>query len=251
MDIKETKAVLKRYRILPSKARGQNFLVDDAIAKRIVDEAHIKSSDVVLEIGPGLGALTTQLLKKNCKVIAIEKDRRLIKFLSDRFSTENLEIINADVLKVQLPDFDVVVSNVPYVISSPLTFKLLRIGFSRGVLTFQEEFARRLVSEPGDWDYSRLSVSFYYFADAQILETLPPRTFYPRPRVKSTVVRLTPRSPPFKFTVKRKTVRNAIKIAKKVEGIEIDLTHVPGKILEKRVFELFPEEIALLSRKRV
>jgi 16S rRNA (adenine1518-N6/adenine1519-N6)-dimethyltransferase len=164
MDIKETKAVLKRYRILPSKARGQNFLVDDAIAKRIVDEAHIKSSDVVLEIGPGLGALTTQLLKKNCKVIAIEKDRRLIKFLSDRFSTENLEIINADVLKVQLPDFDVVVSNVPYVISSPLTFKLLRIGFSRGVLTFQEEFARRLVSEPGDWDYSRLSVSFYYFA---------------------------------------------------------------------------------------
>jgi 16S rRNA (adenine1518-N6/adenine1519-N6)-dimethyltransferase len=104
----------------------------------------------------------------------------------------------------------------------------------------------------------------YYFADAQILETLPPRTFYPRPRVKSTVVRLTPRSPPFNvdedsffkllrgmFTVKRKTVRNAIKIAKKVEGIEIDLTHVPGKILEKRVFELFPEEIALLSRKRV
>jgi 16S rRNA (adenine1518-N6/adenine1519-N6)-dimethyltransferase len=128
-------------------------------------------------------------------------------------------------------------------------------------LTYQEEFAMRLVAQPGDWDYSRLSVAANYYADVEILETLPQRAFYPQPRVRSAVVRLTPRPPPFEvdedrffrllrgmFTVKKKTVRNGLIIAEKVEGIVVDISAVPDELLQKRVFELSPEEIALISK---
>ncbi|MFQ5800174.1 MAG: 16S rRNA (adenine(1518)-N(6)/adenine(1519)-N(6))-dimethyltransferase RsmA [Candidatus Hydrothermarchaeales archaeon] len=261
MDLKDTKTILRKYRISPNKIQGQNFLVDEGVARREVEAAHIKSSDVVLEVGPGLGALTEHLLKKGCRVIAIEKDPSFVKVLKDRFISKDLEIINADVLKMDLPEFDVVVSNIPYVISSPLTFKLLKHGFSRGVLTYQEEFAARLVAKPGGPDYSRLSVAAYYYTETEILETIPPHAFYPQPKVRSAVVRLTPRPPTFEvdedrffrlvrgmFTVKRKTVKNAILIAKKVAGVEIDKNKVPGELLEKRVFELSPKEIALISK---
>ena len=261
MDLKDTRAILRRHRISPSKISGQNFLVDESVAKREVEAADIKSSEVVLEIGPGLGALTEHLLKKGCRVIAIEKDPSLIKILKERLSSDNLEVIKADVLEVNLPSFDVVVSNIPYVISSPLTFKLLEHRFSRGVLAYQEEFALRLTARPGEYDYSRLSVAAYYYTEAEILETIQPRAFFPQPKVKSAVVRLTPKTrPPFKvdkdrffkllrgmFTVKKKTVRNAVLIAKKVEGVEVDLDRIPESLLGKRAFELSPEEIALIA----
>ncbi|MFQ5560675.1 MAG: rRNA adenine N-6-methyltransferase family protein, partial [Nitrospinota bacterium] len=141
--------------------------------------------------------------------------------------------------------------------------KLLEHGFKRVFLTYQEEFAMRLVAEPGDWNYSRLSVASYYYAEAEVLETLPPSAFYPQPKVRSAVVRLTPRPPPFDvdregffkfvrglFTAKKKTVKNAISIARKVEGIEVDLERVPKGLLKKRVFELHPEEILLILQSR-
>jgi 16S rRNA (adenine1518-N6/adenine1519-N6)-dimethyltransferase len=261
MDLKETKAILRKYGILPIKTQGQNFLVDEGIAKREVEAAQIEDTDVVLEIGPGIGALTEEVLKKGCRVIAIERDPAFVKVLNDRFSTENIEIVNVDVLRTDLPPFDIVVSNIPYQISSPLTLKLLKHGFKGGVLMYQEAFAMRLVAEPGEWDYSRLSVVTYYYSDAEVLETISPRAFFPQPKVSSAIVRLFPRPPPIKvnedrffrlvrgmFTVKKKTVKNAILIAKKVEGIEVDLKKVPDELLEKRVFELHPEEMALISK---
>jgi 16S rRNA (adenine1518-N6/adenine1519-N6)-dimethyltransferase len=261
MDLIETRSLLRKYKISPNKIQGQHFLIDKEVAKREVEAAGLKKSDVVLEVGPGLGALTEQLLKEGCKVIAIEKDASFIRVLNDRFSQEQLELINADALKIELPNFDIVVSNIPYVISSPLTFKLLKHGFSRGVLTYQEEFALRLVAEPGEWEYSRLSVVSRYYTQAEIIESIPPQAFYPKPKVRSALVRLTPRPPPFQvdedhffrlvrgmFTVKRKTVKNALLITKKVEGLEVDIEKVPGDVLEKRVFELGPEEIASISR---
>lgn len=260
MDLKETKSLLNKYRIRPNKISGQNFLVDSDVARREVEAAGLKSTDVVLEVGPGLGALTEHLLEAGCKVIAVEKDLKFVEVLEERFPSEKLEIVNADVLKINLPDFDAVVSNIPYVISSPLTFKLLEHGFSRGILTYQYEFAERLVAEPGEWAYSRLSVAASHYADVEILETLPQNAFYPPPRVRSAVVRLTPRPPPFEvdedrffrlvrgmFTVKKKTVRNGLLIAKKVEGIEVDISAVSVELLAKRVFELSPDEIALIS----
>lgn len=261
MDLKATKILLRRHGISPNKLQGQNFLVDEEVARREVKAAHIKSSETVLEIGPGLGALTEHILEKGCRVIAIEKDPSFVKVLKERFASKDLEIINVDVLKMDLPGFDVVVSNIPYVISSPLTFKLLRHGFSRGVLTYQEEFAARLLAKSGEPDYSRLSVAAYYYTGAEILETIPPRAFYPQPMVMSAVVRLIPRAPPFEvdeerffrlvrgmFTVKRKTVKNALSVAEKVSGVEIDKNKVPPELLEKRVFELSPVEIAEISK---
>ncbi len=262
MDLNETKLFLRRYGISPNKIQGQNFLVDSAVAKREVEAAQLSRSSVVLEVGPGLGALTEHILSSGCRVIAVEKDASFIRVLEDRFPTDRLEIINADVLKIDLPDFDVVVSNIPYVISSPLTFRLLEHGFKRGVLTYQLEFAERLVAEPGEWEYSRLSVTARYYADIEILESLHQRLFYPRPRVRSALVKIVPRPPLFDvdedvffklvrgmFTVKKKTVKNGVVIAKKIEGIDVDLGEIPVEILKKRVFELWPEEIALISSK--
>jgi 16S rRNA (adenine1518-N6/adenine1519-N6)-dimethyltransferase len=261
MDLLETKSLLRRYGISPNRFRGQNFLVDEKLAKKEVEFAEIEKRHRVLEIGPGLGALTEHLLKKGCRVIAIEKDRVLSKVLSDRFSSENIEIITADALKTELPDFDIVVSNIPYVISSPITFKLFECGFLRGVLTYQEEFARRLIAEPGDWDYSRLTVTSSYYADTKILKIIPQKAFFPQPRVKSAIVFISPRPPQFEvdkerffklvrgmFTVKRKTVKNAIQIAEKIEGVRVNIDEISEKLLEKRVFELSPEEIANLSK---
>jgi 16S rRNA (adenine1518-N6/adenine1519-N6)-dimethyltransferase len=261
MDIKETKLFLRKFGISPNKLHGQNFLVDEEVAKREVAAADIKSSDVVLEIGPGLGALTEVILQEGCQVIAVEKDPSFVRVLTERFKSEDLEIVNADVLKMDLPEFDKVVSNIPYAISSPLTFKLLAHNFSLGVLTYQEEFARRLVALPGTRDYSRLSVAAYYYAEAEILETLPPSAFYPMPRVNSAVVRLTPKkAPPFDvdenlffkllegiFTVKKKTVKNALLLLEKTVGIDVDIDRVPQELLQKRVFQLLPEEIAIIS----
>ncbi|HDY73805.1 MAG TPA: ribosomal RNA small subunit methyltransferase A [Euryarchaeota archaeon] len=262
MDLNETKSLLRRHGISPNKIQGQNFLVDPAVAKREVEAAELTKSDVVLEVGPGLGALTEHILSTGCKVVAVERDPSFIKILKSRFPTDRLELICADVMKIDLPDFNVVVSNIPYVISSPLTFKLLEHGFECGVLTFQMEFAERLVAEPGEWEYSRLSVGAGYYADIEILEELHPRLFYPPPRVRSAVVKIVPRPPKidvdktvfFKlvrgmFTVKKKTVKNGVTIAKKIEGIDVDLADIPVEILKKRVFELWPEEIALISNK--
>lgn len=257
MDLKETRDLLRRHGISPNKVQGQHFLVDEEVGRREVAAAQIDEDDVVLEIGPGLGSLTEHILAEGCRVIAVEKDPVFIDILRERFPRDGLEVVNADVLKMDLPEFDVVVSNIPYVISSPVTFKLLEHGFKRGVLTYQEEFAMRFTARPGDWNYSRLSVATHYYAEAEVLERVPPTAFYPRPKVRSAMVRLTPRPPPFDvdrdlffrfvrglFTARRKTVKKAISIAKKVEGIDIDTARVPEETLEKRVFELHPEEIA-------
>ncbi len=260
MDLKETKSFLRRYNVSPSRFRGQNFLIDPSVAKKEVEAAGLSGSEVVLEVGPGLGALTEHLLDAGCTVIAVEKDRVLVKILQERFGARDIEIIEADILKIDLPKFDVVVSNPPYVISSPLTFRLLEHGFTRGVLTYQEEFAMRLTAKPGDWDYSRLSVAASYHSEVEVLWTMSPRAFYPPPKVRSAVVRITPISPPFEvdedlffrlvrgmFTVRRKNTKNAILIANKLEGVGVDIDQVPEEMLEKRVFELTPMEIAQIS----
>ena len=261
MDLNETKQLLRAYGISPKKIQGQNFLVDDALATREVEAAKLKPSHNVLEIGPGLGALTEKLLEIGCDVIAVEKDPSFVKVLKDRFpNAGKLELIEGDILKTDFPDFDVVVSNIPYKISSPLTFKLLRHSFSHGIMMYQEEFAYRLVASPGGFDYSRLSVMSQYYAKTEILESVPQSAFYPQPKVRSAVVKFRPHPPPFKvnedrfhrlvrgmFTVKKRTLRNGLRIAGKMEKLEVDISQISDELLERRVFELSLEEIATIS----
>eukprot|EP00611_Tribonema_gayanum_P030350 TRINITY_DN840_c0_g1_i4.p1 TRINITY_DN840_c0_g1~~TRINITY_DN840_c0_g1_i4.p1 ORF type:complete len:356 (-),score=113.81 TRINITY_DN840_c0_g1_i4:215-1282(-) len=191
-----------RNLIAANKALGQNFLKNPMIVQGIVDRAAIKASDVVLEIGPGTGNLTVQLLERAKKVIAVEYDKRMIREVLKRVegsaSASKLQVIHGDVLKVALPFFDVLVANVPYNISSPLLFKLLahRPMYRCAVIMFQEEFAMRLSARPGDDLYCRLSVNTQLLAKVDQLIKVGRNNFRPPPKVDSRVVRVELRNPP-------------------------------------------------------
>lgn len=194
----QTKRILNKYGINLSKKSGQSHLVDENILSRMVEYAGVNRSDSVLEIGPGIGNLTVFLVEKAGKVFVVEKDDRLLRVLRDRLGDSPiLGMIEGDALKVEFPDFDKVVANLPYSISSPITFKLFSRGFDLAVLMYQKEFAERMVASPGSSDYSRLTVSVNYYSKAEVLEEVTPDSFIPQPEVGSAVVKLETRDPPF------------------------------------------------------
>ena len=181
---------------------GQHILKNPGVAQAIVEKADLKQSDIVLEVGPGTGNLTTRILEKAKRVIAVEQDPRMAAELTKRFqgtpSAKRLELTLGDVIKMpQLPYFDVCISNTPYQISSPLTFKLLATSPSPRtcVLMFQREFAMRLFAKPGDKLYSRLSVNAQMWAKVDHVMKVGRNNFNPPPLVESNVVRLTPKNP--------------------------------------------------------
>ncbi|XP_055344079.1 probable dimethyladenosine transferase [Paramacrobiotus metropolitanus] len=181
---------------------GQHILKNPLILNAIVDKANIRPSDVVLEVGPGTGNLTVRLLEKANKVIACEIDTRLVAELQKRVQgsplASKLQIIQGDVLKLDLPYFDVCVANLPYSISSPFVFKLLlhRPLFRSAVLMFQQEFAQRLVAQAGDKLYCRLSINTHLLSRVDHLMKIGKNNFRPPPKVESSVVRIEPKNPP-------------------------------------------------------
>ena len=262
MNAADVRARLGALGVRAAKGLGQHFLVDERVAHRHVEYAGIAADDVVLEIGPGLGVLTRPLLRKAARVVAVEKDRRLARGLRDLGG--NLEILEGDAVKVPLPAFDRVVSNLPYRISSPITFRLLDLPFDRAVLMYQEEFARRLVARQGDEDYSRLSVKAYVRARAELVERVPRSAFWPQPRVDSAIVLLEPRPALFSvedwatfdavvdasFQHRRKAIENALrlswpKFARTEKAFERLLSGSP--YLRKRPEELTPEQFGELA----
>lgn len=183
------------------KSKGQHILKNPLLVDSIVQKAGIKSTDVILEIGPGTGNLTKKLLEAGKEVIAIELDSRMVLELQRRFQgtpfSNRLKVIQGDVLKTDLPHFDICVANIPYQISSPLTFKLLfhQPGFRCAVIMFQREFAMRLAAQPGDNLYCRLSVNTQLYARVSHLLKVGRNNFRPPPKVDSSVVRIEPRKP--------------------------------------------------------
>jgi len=147
----EVRSSLRKYGITPRKKLGQSFLINSSIAREIVKAASLKRNDDVLEIGGGLGVLTRWLVETARNVFVVEKDHGLADALRDLFAeNKNLEVIEGDALEVQLPKVNKVVANLPYSISSPVTFRLLDcVGFKQAVLMYQKEFAQRLLSKPG------------------------------------------------------------------------------------------------------
>ncbi|MCX6778280.1 MAG: 16S rRNA (adenine(1518)-N(6)/adenine(1519)-N(6))-dimethyltransferase RsmA [Candidatus Micrarchaeota archaeon] len=241
-----------------SKRLGQNFLHDSRILKREVEYAGVEGKKV-LEIGAGTGNLTVLLAEKAKEVIAIEKDGRLAGFLAERMATtQNVHVITADFLEWIAPAIDVVVSNVPYSVASPILFKLAELDFERAVLCLQEEFAKRMVAKPDTREYSRLSVMAQLCFEIELLDRVPKGAFSPIPKVDSRIVRLARREEKGVdektalfiraiFQHRKKKLENAIIDSRKEFGIEkaelkkrIDSL----RLRERRVFTLTKEEIA-------
>jgi 16S rRNA (adenine1518-N6/adenine1519-N6)-dimethyltransferase len=202
MKLSQTRVTLKEIGVSPAKALGQNFLHDQNLARWIVDQAQITPKDYVVEIGPGLGALTRFILEKRAHVLAIEKDTRLAKFLRGRFDDERLEILNVDALKfdprILFARRDVkLVGNLPYSISSPLLLKFLEYPspICLSLLMLQKEMAMRLAASPCTHDYGALTLRAQMHHRMKYLRSIPATVFFPRPDVDSAVVRLVPRDP--------------------------------------------------------
>jgi len=169
---------------------GQHFLVDGEVARRQVGFADIDDNDTVLEIGPGTGVLTRVLSERAGRVIAVELDERLANSISKEFPA--VEVIVGDARTVDLPDFDKVVANIPYYISSEITFRLLDLEFDSGVIMYQREFAERLCTDYGR-GISRLTINAAVRAECTLLEIVPRNAFKPIPKVDSALVGIAPR----------------------------------------------------------
>lgn len=188
--------------IVFNKDFGQHILKNPLIITSMIEKSALRTTDVVLEIGPGTGNMTVKILEKAKKVIACEIDARLVAELQKRVQgthfQQKLQILIGDALKTELPFFDICIANVPYQISSPLVFKLLlhRPFFRCAVLMFQREFAQRLVAKPGDKLYCRLSINTQLLARVDMLMKVGKNNFRPPPKVESSVVRIEPRNPP-------------------------------------------------------
>ncbi|KAM3967822.1 putative dimethyladenosine transferase [Aphomia sociella] len=222
-----------------NKDFGQHILKNPLIITSMLDKAGLRPTDVALEIGPGTGNMTIKLLDRVKRVVACEIDTRLVAELQKRVQgtpyQAKLEILVGDVLKTELPFFDLCVANIPYQISSPLVFKLLlhRPFFRCAVLMFQKEFAQRLVAKPGDKLYCRLSINTQLLARVDMLMKVGKNNFRPPPKVESSVVRIEPRNPPppinfvewdgltrIAFVRKNKTLAAAFKHATTMAVIE-------------------------------
>jgi 16S rRNA (adenine1518-N6/adenine1519-N6)-dimethyltransferase len=256
--------LLSLYGVFPKKRLGQNFVIDHALLERMISYASVSKDDVVLEVGAGLGFLT-KLLSPACrKVIAVEIDSKLTKILrSELFNLDNVDLIEGDVLKVSVPQFNKVVSTPPYSISSPLLFWLLERKFDCAVLTFQKEFAERLTASVGTKDYGRLTVNTYYRAEVELLDYVSRKLFYPPPDVDSMMVRLRPREkPPFSvedevffqlvrvlFNQRNKKVRNAVVPFLRQWVKKENVMKMADSLLfhDKRVRELAPEDFGALT----
>jgi 16S rRNA (adenine1518-N6/adenine1519-N6)-dimethyltransferase len=192
----DIRRLLKRYNVKPKKKRGQSFLISHSMAKDIVDLAELSGQEEVLEIGGGLGVLTRRIAEKARHVHVIEIDPSLVKALHDvAMDFNNVSIIEGDALTVDLPRVSTIISNLPYSISSEITFRILKeMEFEVAILMYQKEFASRLVANPGTSEYSRLTINVQYYTEVQEILGVPADMFYPVPAVDSTVVRMVPRS---------------------------------------------------------
>lgn len=237
----ETKFILNKYGIHANKSLGQNFLINEEVINQIIEKAEIDEKDLVIEIGPGLGTLTSRLLEKAGKVICVELDDRMITILNDRFKLyNNFELIHDDILKVDLNKiinenlFEnnnikkiKIVANLPYYITTPIIMKLLeeKLNITSITVMIQKEVADRLIAVPGEKNAGAITYSVYYYAEAEKVLDVENNSFIPEPSVTSTVIKLNIRKEPviqindeklmFKiikqaFMQRRKTLVNAL-----------------------------------------
>ena len=242
------KKELEEYGLIPRKRWSQNFLIDQNILNKVVRAADIEETDVVLEVGPGLGALTLALAKEAKRVIAVEIDRKLVEILQEKVADcPNIKIIRKDIMEV---DFDElhkgvgqplkVVANLPYQISTPLLFRFIesRSVFASLTLMLQKEVAERMTAAPGGKDYGPLSIFTQIVSDFSIRFLIKPSAFFPPPKVESALIHMVWKERPWaevediewfrrvvkgSFGYRRKTLMNALRysgLSLPEEGVE-------------------------------
>ena len=208
-DYSVTKAVLERHGFTFKKSFGQNFLTDTNILQKIVDTAEIDKNLNVIEIGPGIGALTEFLAENAAEVMAFEIDERLVPILEDTLRDhDNIKVINEDVLKADLqtrvkefknPNLPIkVVANLPYYITTPILMHLIesKIPFAEFVVMMQKEVADRISAEPNTKAYGSLSIAVQYYMTAKVAFVVPRTVFVPAPNVDSAILKMTRREQP-------------------------------------------------------
>ena len=253
--LEETKTIMKKYGIKANKDLGQNFLINNEVVENIINSSEVSEEDLIIEIGPGLGTLTKELLKKAGKVICIELDKKMIKILKERFiSYSNLEIINDDVLKVNLKELInkykghdnikkvKIVANLPYYITTPIIMKLLedKLDIESITVMIQKEVADRLIDIPGGKYTGAITYTIFYYCESEKIMEVPSDSFIPEPDVTSEVIKMKLRNKPAveienpkvmfmiiksAFMQRRKTLLNALTntqvFASKQEGLKI------------------------------
>jgi 16S rRNA (adenine1518-N6/adenine1519-N6)-dimethyltransferase len=202
MSLEEAKSLLREHRIVPNKLLGQNFMVDASVYPKLSSYAMLNYEDVVLDAGAGFGFLTIFLSNKCKAVVAVEKDPQIAQVLREQVAElANVDVIEGDVLKTDVPAFNKTVSIPPYYMSSQLVIWLLDRGVECAVMIVQKEFAERLVAPVGSDQYGWLTVVTNQAAEAELLEVVPKWMFHPQPEVDSIILRMKPWAKP-PFTVK-------------------------------------------------
>ena len=201
--LKTIKGLMREHGVYPSKRFGQNFLIDKGALRRVIWAADLKPSDVILEIGPGLGVLTEELAKRVKKVIAVEKDQLMINILKETLkSFDNTEIILGDILKlvsqknskINLPENYKVVANLPYYIANPIIryfLELAQVTPLQMILMVQKEVAQRICAKPPHMTLLAVSVQFY--AEPKIVSFVSKKSFWPQPKVDGAIIKIIPK----------------------------------------------------------
>ena len=251
---KRTREILRAFKLRASHRLGQNFLIDQSVVEDIVAAAEIEPMEKVLEIGPGIGSLTSGLLEAGAKVTAVELDKKLPAVLSETLrGYDDFTLVSGDILKVDLTEIMgnesyKVVANLPYYITTPILLTLLerRLPITKIVTMIQKEVAERIVAKPGGKDYGAVTLAFNYYTNARIYREVAPSSFYPAPEVTSAVLVADVLDTPsvkaqdeqllFKlirgaFNQRRKTLLNALKGAgfpKEEVGVALEKAGIDG-----------------------
>ncbi|TXL63434.1 16S rRNA (adenine(1518)-N(6)/adenine(1519)-N(6))-dimethyltransferase RsmA [Cerasibacillus terrae] len=254
----KTKDILKKFNFSFKKSLGQNFLVDVNILDNIIHHAGIDKTTGVIEIGPGIGALTEQLARHAEHVVALEIDKRLVPILEDTLEAyENIDILLEDVLKADLHQIIQqyfpkqkeihIVANLPYYITTPILMKLLRENLPITSITvmIQKEVAERMAAKPKTKSYGSLTIAMQYYTDAEIMMHVPKTVFIPQPNIESSILKLTKRSKPpvdvkdedfffeivkASFAQRRKTLRNNLNRFLKDSMSKEEIKHILDEI---------------------
>ena len=268
----QIQSLLAAANTAPRHRFGQNFMIDANIVRLIADAGDVKADDLVIEVGPGTGTLTEELVSRAARVVAVEIDRDLAGMLREKFAGEpRFTLIEGDALdgkhalnpalveEIAKPSKGAVklIANLPYNIASPLVIELLMLGVDRLVFTVQKEVADRLRAKPATNDFGPLTAMVQLLAEVEVMRTLPNTVFWPPPKIESSLVRLIRRDQlgsdargfskfvGTMFSFRRKTLRKALDMA----GVEVDPSVIAGRE-NARAEDFSPDELLTLYRAR-